>query len=199
MIAVFFNFVVHHDKFDTSSFEHFYGISVGMVALLTDYSLDTSIYYHHRAGSAWRHLAEKCGILKRYAESGSLNDRVLFSMKCAHAVFSDVTIVVKYFAHIMSNVVTVGQTRRSTSITGSHDPSVFDNHTTTSSTIAGSTLRNCLTQIQEVSIPIRSCHTTHDAMKICLTSRAKLPGTHGLFIESPTSMINAVFDFHKTF
>jgi hypothetical protein len=71
----------------------------------------------------------------------------LFRVKGANAVLSYIIIVIRYFAHIMSNVITMWQTSRSSNITSSHDSFVFDNDTAAPSTIASSTFGDSFTQI----------------------------------------------------
>src|SRR5208283_5944196 len=116
-----------------------------MIPFFADYTFDTSINYHHGAGSAWGHFAEKCCSLKWYAEPSCLNDGVLFSMKSPYAMLGYVAVAVKYFAEVMSNLVAVWQTSRSTNIPSGHNSFVFNNYTTASPTVAGSTSSHSFT------------------------------------------------------
>ncbi len=109
MVGVFFDFVVHHNEFDSSLLKHLYSVIVGVIASFTDYAVDSGVYYHHGASSARRHLAEERSAFKRYAKSGGLDDRVLFGVKGADAMLAYVAVKVRYFANVMSCVVAVWQ------------------------------------------------------------------------------------------
>ncbi len=158
MVVVFFDFVVHHNEFDSCLLEHFYSVIVSVIASFTDYSLDSGVYYHHGASFARGHFAEKCGVFKRYAKSGSLDNRVLFGVKGAHTVLAHVAVKVRYFANVMPCVVAVGQTRRGSDVTRGHDSFVFDNHAAAASPVASRAFGNRFAEVQKVSVPIGSSH-----------------------------------------
>jgi len=147
LLGVLFNFVIHYDQFYSSLLEHLNRVLIGVVTLFTNHSCDAGIYYHHGASSARRHLAKKRSTLERYAKSSGLDNCVLFSVKCPHAVLGYVPVEIRYLANIVSCVLTVWQTRRSSNVTRGHDSFAFDNHAAAASTVASGALRNRFAEV----------------------------------------------------
>jgi hypothetical protein len=145
LVVVLFDLVVHHCYLYTCLLEQFKSILICMIPLVTNDASNSSIYYHHCACPAWRHLAVKRGSVQRNAESGSLDDCVLFCMECTDAMLSNVAVIVKDSSHVMTNLVAVWQTGWRANVTCCHDTFAFDNHASVSSTVACSTLRDGFT------------------------------------------------------
>jgi hypothetical protein len=138
-MIVFFDFIIHYRQFNACLLEHLSRISISMVTLVTNHTFYASVNYHHGAGSAGCHFAEKCRSLKRYTKPSCLNDCVLFRMKSTYTMLGHIAVIVKNFTHVMSRFITMGQTRRSTNIPSGHNSLVFNNYTAASSAVASGT------------------------------------------------------------
>jgi hypothetical protein len=147
LLVIPYDFIVYDAEFYASLLEHFNRIGVGVVAFLADDPFNACVDYYHCACSARRHLAIECCSLEWYPESGRLDNRVLLGVEGTYAVLGDFTVVVEYFAQVVSCFVAVRQSRWGANVACGHDTFIFNDYGAASASVAGCTCSHRFTHI----------------------------------------------------
>jgi hypothetical protein len=105
LYIVLFKFIVDYNQVKSSLRKHPESVLVGVVTFLADNPFDACVYYHHCTGSARCHLTVQSCALQGDAKPCSLDDSVLFRVKCPHAMLADFVVESDNLAHVMSNIV----------------------------------------------------------------------------------------------